>query len=505
MQRKKKESLMKLFSFVLGKVLGGLLVLAGAVLLVGLMKLYVLTTEYTVVLLLLIALLTALVMVLTWSGKGKVRMTIGIVLAALVLGVLTTGSVYVWKIVNTIDNIASGNTETVHIGVYMRSDDDRTLEDIGAAGYQYGILQTIDREATDGAVRQMNEKLKVSISCKEYGNPVELVDALLDGQVDAIILNKEFLDMLAEEMPGYEEKIRNLREVFLQQVEIQGTQPVDPTTPDKPDVPDKPAAAGDAFIVYISGVDAAGKPSLRSRSDVNILAVVNPKTRQILLVSTPRDYFVPLSNSKGQKDKLTHAGNYGVNVSKDTMSMLYGTSIDYHFKVNFRGFKEIVDALGGITVNSERAFTTEMYGQYWSFKKGENKLNGQQALVFCRVRKAFADGDHQRGRNQMAVIRAVIDKLLSPELLKNYTSILDAIENSMETSVPAEVIGSLVSQQLSDSRPWNVVSYSATGESGWAVPWSLGMEASVIFPDQKSVDKAKDMIQAVLEGKTVTP
>ena len=496
---------MKIFKFILGKVLGGLVAASAAALLVCLQMLPgpIFTAAGV-----LLALLTALVLVLTWSGRGKVRMSIGIVLAVLLIAVLTAGTVYVWQALDTIDNITAGNTETVHVGIYVRNDDTRSFDDSVAASYQYGILQTIDRESTDGALQQLNEKLNAQVACREYLRLPELVDALLENEVDAIILNQAFLDMM-KEMPGYEEKLAQIREAFLQKVEVQIDPPssnsTEATTPGGNGQDPAVTPTNNAFTIYISGIDTAGKVSTRSRSDVNILAVVNPDTRQILLVSTPRDYYVPLSISHGIPDKLTHAGNYGINVSMDTLGMLYDIDIDYYFKVNFSGFKKIVDALDGVTVYSDYTFSDVVNGESYSFQKGANKLDGTRALAFCRIRDAFKDGDHQRGKNQMAVIKAVIDKAMSPTLLTNYTKILNAVEGSFAMSVPMDVIGGLVSKQLEDGGTWNVVNYSVSGSGGYETTYSAAEELWVMYPDQKTVDHAKQLIRDVIDGKVVTP
>ena len=249
--------------------------------------------------------------------------------------------------------------------------------------------------------------------------------------------------------------------------------------------------------MYISGIDANGRATYRSRSDVNILAVVNPNTRQILLVSTPRDYFVPLSVSNGVRDKLTHAGNFGVKVSRDTMAMLYDIDIDYYFKVNFSGFKNIINALGGVTVNSEVSFNRAGY----TFVKGANTMDGDMALVFCRERYSFAGGDRQRGRNQMAMIKGVLDKAMSPALLANYADVLKSIEDNFETNVPIGVIGELVASQLKDNRAWNVQSCSVDGTGDYQVPYSMGQEVYVMWPNEDTLNRAKALIQSVLVGE----
>ena len=183
----------------------------------------------------------------------------------------------------------------------------------------------------------------------------------------------------------------------------------------------------EVYTVYVSGIDTRGAMTSSSRSDVNIILTINARTKQILMISTPRDYFVPLSISNGVPDKLTHAGIYGVNVSMDTLDMLYDININYYFRLNFGGFIKIIDALGGITLNSDYDFDSQNETGY-HFNKGENHVNGEQALVFSRERYAFKEGDRQRGRNQMAVIQGVVDKVTQPSFLKNYLSVMDSLD-----------------------------------------------------------------------------
>lgn len=496
---------MKLFNFILGKVLGGLLAIAAMVMLVGVWKLQLLPTTLVVVVGVLLALITALVIVLTWSGLGKVRMSIGIVLAVIGIAALSVGSFFVWQTVNALNNFNAGETETVIVGVYMRADDDRSL----TADLKFGVLTTDDRQVTDSAIQKLNKDLKTELSCAEYDSPVALLEALLKGDLDAMILNQAYLDVLID-LPGYEEKLTKIREVFHHNVEVEVLD--EENKPGAQD-PDKIyTSLKDSFAVYISGIDArGGKVSIKGRSDVNIVAVVNPKTRQVLLVSTPRDYYIPISspnpNWDGKKDKLTHAGLGGPNASRETLSNLYGIDISYYFKVNFSGFVNIVDALDGITVHSDFNFRyTDDDGTVYYYQKGDNQLSGKAALGFCRNRYSFATGDNQRGKNQMAVIKAVIDKALSPKLLTNYTQILDAVSGSMEMTVPMDVIGDLVSRQLSDGGSWNVVSYSVTGSGGYEKsPAAGGASAYMMYPNKESVERAKQLIQDVVDGKTVTP
>lgn len=260
------------------------------------------------------------------------------------------------------------------------------------------------------------------------------------------------------------------------------------------------AKEGKVYTILISGIDNRGGIVAKSRSDVNIIATVNTATRQILLVSTPRDYFVPLSISNGVPDKLTHAGIYGISVCMDTLGMLYDIDINNYIRLNFDGFIKIIDALGGITVNSEYDFDAGAH----HFDKGENVVDGEAALAFARERYAFASGDRQRGKNQMAVIKGVIDKILSPELLKNYSSILSSVEGCFETNLSYDEIASLCQQQLAEGGSWNVVSYSVDGTGDSQQPYSMNQYAYVMVPDDTTVDHAKELMAKVRGGEKIT-
>ena len=205
---------------------------------------------------------------------------------------------------------------------------------------------------------------------------------------------------------------------------------------------------------------------------------------------------MPLSISKGVPDKLTHAGIYGIDVSRDTLEMLYDTEIDYYFRVNFDGFEDIINALGGIKVNSEVAFSDEGC----KFVKGDNYLNGKEALVFARNRYDIKGGDRQRGKNQMAVVKAVIEKAASPAILFNYKSTLDSMAGSFETDMPYERIAKLIRNQINDGTKWNVTTYSVNGTGASRKPYSLSGKAYVMLPDEETVDHAKELIEQVKNG-----
>lgn len=230
------------------------------------------------------------------------------------------------------------------------------------------------------------------------------------------------------------------------------------------------------FTIYISGIDTYGEVSETSRSDVNLIAVVNPKTYQILLVTTPRDYYVPIPGvSGGQKDKLTHAGIYGIDASMRTLGELYETDINYYARLNFTSLIDIVDTLGGVDVYSELAFQTGTEsGCIVDVQEGWNHLNGEQALAFSRERHALADGDNQRGKNQQAVLTAMLRKCLSPTMLLKAGTIMNQVSSEVETNLSQAQINSLIKYQLNKNATWTIQSVAATGTNDKGYCYSSG-------------------------------
>ena len=259
------------------------------------------------------------------------------------------------------------------------------------------------------------------------------------------------------------------------------------------------------FVVYLSGVDNRGELTENARSDVNILAVVNPVTKQAALINTPRDYYVDLAGTES-KDKLTHAGLYGVETSMATLGNLYGVDVDHYIRINFAGFISIVDAIGGVDVYSDQAFTSVGSPGYYdptTFAEGWNHLDGKSALAFARERHAFKTGDIQRGINQMKVIDAMANKLKSPTLLMSFSKLMDAAADCFVTSFSQEQISALVRMQLGDLASWDIQSYTVTGSGAKSSKCysAKGQSLYVMKPDENSVNEAKALIAAVLGGE----
>ena len=396
------------------------------------------------------------------------------------------GCYYIHKTNVTLHDVATADKQTDIVSVYvMKEDPAQSIED--AADYSFGISTTIDRKNTDKTVKELEETLGNTLDTQEYDNVFDMADDLKEGKLGAIILNSAYLGIIAD-VEGYEWAGTDLREItnVAHEAEEEETAAVPDNVPD-------------TFIMYLSGIDTYGGVSARSRSDVNILAVVNTETKNILLLSTPRDYYVEYSVTGGAKDKLTHAGIYGVDASIDALERLYGVDINYYLRINFTGFMDIIDALGGIEVYSDYDFTVEPIKEY---HQGYNQLSGIEALAFARERYSFEDGDYQRAKNQMEVIRAVIQKCASSSLLANYSSVMDAVAGSFETNMPQDQIAALVRMQLSDMAQWNITSYTVSGTSMYAQTYSMpGQELYVIEPDQATIEEAKRLVSETMGSK----
>lgn len=454
-------------------------------------------TIYMLIIGIVLAVIAAIIWLLVWHTRYTGRFIGGTVLAVIMIAILAFGGFYINKTRSAISSISGETTEVTQMAVYVKSDD--AADSVEAtAGYTYGILSSLDRENTDGAVAHLNSQFGTEVQTKEYAGLTELADGILNGEVNAMLLNSGYLSVY-EDMDGYTDFSTKIKEVGT--VDVESTiQSAEESTPIEPITT---ANGGKVYTIYLSGIDTRGEMTAKSRSDVNIIATVNTDTHEILLVSTPRDYFVPLSISGGAPDKLTHAGIYGIDVCMDTLGMLYDIDINYYFRINFGGFVKVIDALGGITVNSDYDFDSKNILGY-HFNKGENYVNGEQALIFARERYAFQEGDRQRGKNQMEVIRGVVKKALSPEILTSYSSILSSLDGCFGTNITYEEIAQILQQQLTNGGDWTIVSYSVNGTGATEKPYSMSQKAYVMVPDYNTVDKAKSLMEKVRNGEVVT-
>ena len=459
------------------------------VFIVMLHRLDILTLEYKVLidtLLILLCVVTALTQ--RWLGLG-ILTKIGSVLMSIVLIV---GSFYITITQNTIDKIDANYFKLSEVGVYVMSDSD-VVDIQGLSGAQFGIIEVLERENTDKAIEKIETELGAPISYLEYDGVVNLTEALRTDVVDAIIVNTSYLSMMYD-MEEYKELENSM--VCIATYSIK-------TYMEKPQDNNEYLTSDDCVTIYISGIDRYGSPTINSNSDVNIICTINKTTHQVLLLSTPRDFFVPLSISGGNRDKLTHAGAYGVDVSEATLEMLYGINIDYYMKINFSGFENVIDALGGIDVYSEYDFTA--YHGGYHYHQGMNRVNGKQALGFARERYSFGAGDRQRGRNQMEVIKGMINKVTSKDMLTNYVGVMGSLSESIVTNMPQEEITAFFKLQLEENPSWEVLTYSVNGTSSLEYTYSLpNKQVYVMVPSEEKIQTAKGYLDMLYRNEYIT-
>lgn len=421
------------------------------------------------------------------------RGTIGKVFSLFVVCFLSIGTYYIAKTNDVIGMITGGSFRVDNMVVAVLADDPAEgIED--AADYTFGIQLERGAENMQAAISDIQDELGSDIDTVEYDSIQEQAQALHDGEVDAIIYNEAYTDVLEEGFEGYSDSVKI---IYTHEIRVEmnfGGNASDDSLTKEP------------FTVYISGIDVYGDVSQTSRSDVNIIAVVNPNTHQILLVTTPRDYYVEIPGvSEGQEDKLTHAGIYGIDASMATLGALYETDINYYVRLNFTSLIDIVDILGGVDVYSDMAFSTGWESGYeMDVQEGWNHFNGEQALAFSRERKNLPDGDNQRGIHQQAVITAMLKKVLSPTMLLKANSILNQVSQDVETNVSQAQLNSLIKYQLGSNAKWSIRSVAATGTASREYCYSSGdTSLYVTIPDYDVVNDIIDLVNVVEEGGTL--
>lgn len=340
-----------------------------------------------------------------------------------------------------------------------------------------------DFQGLDDAFKKIDKE--INFKKEKYDDIEKLADGLFNQEVSAILLEESQYNILGEER-GEFIMLTNPIDIIETKIKVK-------VEKDALDILNKP------FNIYITGNDTYGNITSVSRSDVNMLVTVNIAEGKVLFTNIPRDYYVSL-DGKNAKDKLTHAGIYGIDSSIKTIENLLDTDINYYLKVNFTSVEKVVDTLGGIEVNSNYAFTS-MDGH--SYKKGINKLDGKETLSFVRERHAFDSigGDRIRGENQQLVIRALIDKALTPSILTKYSSILSSLDGKFMTDFNDKNISKLIKYQLDKNPSWQFESISLTGADSREFTYSYpSKKLYVMIPDEQSILDTKTKINSYLSN-----
>lgn len=412
-------------------------------------------------------------------GRQLTGKILGIILS-LVLAVGSFGMQFVDMLLGDVTQVSEVRRD-VSLVVLKDSDLQEVTEITSDVALGYELAMT--EESTQHMLDEMEGQTASQPKMVEYDNVNAVVGALYEKEVEVMILDESYRNLIQEEHENFSEETRVIYSVSFTQPQKNISRKID--------------VSSDPFLIMISGIDTYGEIDTVSRSDVNILAAVDPAAGKVLLVSIPRDYYVPIiagtqsiAGKSGSMDKLTHSGLFGVECTVRTVENLLDTEINYYVKVNFSGVVDIVDALGGITVQSDYAFD--------EFQKGANELSGEQALAFARNRYAFEEGDRQRGKNQMKVIEGIIDKVSGFSVDYDYAALVNAVIDSVEMNFSDQEIKQLIQLQVTRHPAWSVESISVTGEDGKDYSYFYGSDLYVMYPDETSVEVAKEKIRGIL-------
>lgn len=465
---KKKNKINKIITIIL---LGIILIFFGLIFYINILPLF-----YSIIALLISSVIVTGIVLLNFRKK-KILRILGYILSILLSIILIFIEVYLINTVGFLNNMTDGNysLKNYNIIVLNTSEFDK-LKDL--KNKELGISETSESKELEEAKKKISKQIKLNY--EEYEDLDELVNSLINKDVESIVLEDSEMSLIEEQNNEsyqlfkiiYEIEIKNNIEDLKNVININK----------------------EPFNIYISGIDTFGNINASSRSDVNMVVTVNPKKEKIHITWVPRDYYVKINDSK-YKDKLTHAGIYGIDSSIYALENLLQLDINYYVKVNFTSVIEVVDLLGGITVYNEESFTSQD-GFY--YKKGNIKLNGEKALSFVRERKNVTGGDLGRGKNQIKVLEALINKAMTPNIIAKYNNLLKSLDGAFITNMNQNTMISFIKEEISNNRNWNMTSNTLIGIDSLDYTYSYrNTKLYVMKPDNQLVEEAINMIKEI--------
>lgn len=462
-------------------------------------KLQILPDNILIPIILVLILLTLIfVLLINFSTHGLVSRILCSLMVVVLSAVYGLGNYYLYSTNTTLETVTDqGNKAKNTVSVVVLNSSG--LENVNSLeGSKLGVLKTIGNEATKKSLTDL-KKNNVTYTKKTYDNMLGMLKALYDGEVDAIVLNEAYRSNVCdlEDYTNFNNDTKVIHKTVYYTKENSSSLAVS-------DITSKP------FNILISGNDSFGSLDENSRSDVDMLVTINPVTSTILLTSIPRDSYVKevcndYACNYGVYDKLTHTGIYGVDTAKDTIENLLDIDINYVYRVNFTSMIDIVDALGGVDVTVPEGMAVSKFytnSNLEGVHEGENHLDGKRALAYSRERKAYLDGDLQRARNQQQVLQAMFKKATSPEIIKNYTSLLKALIGAFDTNMTTKEITSFIKYQIQAKPSWKFEQFVLKGDNDLKMSAELGSEVSVVILYDSYINIAHDKIQAVLDGQS---
>ena len=481
-------------SKVLSILLSVVLVISSFYLLYQVIRLNVLPSKFLFPLTIGVVVLDAIfILLLIYFSKNVVSKIICIVLTLFICVATCMGGYYISKtqnVLSNITNVAKHAKNTVSV-VVKESSSIKNKSQLN--GVSVGSLR-LNEQGSKKVLKELSNE-GIVLNQTEYDSMTALLEAFYNGEVDSIIINESSRSQILD-MEAYSNFDSNTRVVYQTSYKVKNNDSATSVS----DITSKP------FNVLISGSDTRGGFDENGRSDVIMIATVNPKTHTILLTSVPRDFYVTTACDtgdgcmQGALDKITHTGIHGTNTTKRTVEQLLGIEINYTFKVGFDTVTELVDVLGGVDVYVEPGYATT--NSLYSVHEGINHLNAEQALAFARDRYSYTEGDRQRTKNQQQVLMGIVKEATKPSVITNYAAIMDTMANTFSTTMSNEEITDLIKYQLNNNPTWKMEQYMVDGTGDTLMCAELGDAASVMVPDQSTVKMAKDKINAVLAGKS---
>lgn len=494
-KNKKQNKVGKVFGVIFSIVM----IAATMYLLFNIIKLNVLPTKLLFLITIVFVLLDLIfILLLCFATKGVVSKIICIIFTLAISLGSCLGGYYMSKtggLLSSMTNVAKHSKNTVSI-VVKESSDMKKKTDL--AGRSVGTLANINTVGSKKILKELTNS-GISMEQKEFGSLTEMLESFYNGEVDSIVISESSRSQITD-IDAYKDFDNNTRVVYQTSYKVENTDKANAVS----NITNTP------FNVLISGSDTRGGFDENGRSDVIMVATVNPKTGTVLLTSVPRDFYVTTACDagdgcqEGALDKITHTGIHGTNTTKRTVEKLLGIEINYTFKVGFDTVTDLVDAIGGIDVTVAPGYAVDSFLMIPSFSvhEGVNHLNGQQALAYSRERYAYSEGDRQRTKNQQQVLMGIVDKITSPAIVTNYASIMDSMSDTFSTTMSSQEISDLIKYQLNKNPKWKMEQYMVNGTGDTLMCAELGDAAYVMVPDQSTVTTAKNKINAVLAGKS---
>lgn len=444
----------------------------------------VLPFKYSLLFISLLFVFNFIAMVFSFA-KSKLKRFISIVLYIIVVFISVAGIKYVGNTIDFLqDGFSNNKVELTMYNIIVLNDSNyEVLDDLNGTKMGYLSLELNDTKYLDN----VNDKVDVELVQLDV---YKLYNDLMNKKIASIVINDGYISLIEEEYADFGSVTRILDTI---EVEV------------KKEINNKKFDKLEPINIYLSGTDSrSSNISSNGTSDVNIILTINPHTHTILLTNIPRDYYVQLHGTTGTKDKLTHAGFYGIDMSKKTIEDFMDIEIDYSIKVGFNSVIKMVDLVGGVDIYSDIAFKSHCKdggAQSVYVKKGWNHFNGAQALSFARERYAYSDGDKQRGRNQQEVIKAIFNKIIADKsILLKYDTLLSSFSELYRTDLPKEFVTLLIKNQLNNMSSWTIESQSVDGYGASGSTYSMpGYDnLYVMIPDKDSIVEAKNKIDSVM-------